>query len=159
MYNFFANENNKSGNCYHITDKDCNHIVNVLRMKTGDELLVSCSGTSSLCRIAEISDGVVIAEEMEFFVIFSKFDFQSLTGLLADHFVFGVGRGGFGNDDIGDDIALHDMDIAANPIDFNIANVGREVLDVDLLKCFGWNRGIGVMFFKMNAAVSDIHTK
>lgn len=65
MYNFFANENNRNGSCYHITDKDSNHIVNVLRMKTGDELLVSCNGTSSLCRIAEISDGVVVAEILE----------------------------------------------------------------------------------------------
>lgn len=62
MYNFFANENSRHNNCYQITDSDCNHIVNVLRMKIDDELLISCNGKSDLCKIKEIYDGTVIAE-------------------------------------------------------------------------------------------------
>ena len=65
MYNFFANENSRVDNCYYITERDCNHIANVLRMKIGDELLVSNNNISNLCRIKEFSDTTVVAEIIE----------------------------------------------------------------------------------------------
>ena len=58
MYNFFVNETEKQGNCFIITESDFNHISNVLRMKTGDEILVSCNGRASLCTIEIFSDYV-----------------------------------------------------------------------------------------------------
>ena len=58
MYNFFVNETEKQGNCFIITESDFNHISNVLRMKTGDEILVSCNGKSNLCKIEIFSDYV-----------------------------------------------------------------------------------------------------
>ncbi|MBQ4103146.1 MAG: 16S rRNA (uracil(1498)-N(3))-methyltransferase [Clostridia bacterium] len=58
MYNFFVNESEKQGNGFIITDSDFNHISNVLRMKTGDEILVSCNGQASLCKIEIFSDYV-----------------------------------------------------------------------------------------------------
>ncbi len=58
MYNFFVNESEKQGNCFIITESDFNHISNVLRMKTGDEILVSCNGKSNLCKIEIFSDYV-----------------------------------------------------------------------------------------------------
>lgn len=58
MYNFFVNETEKQGNCFIITESDFNHICNVLRMKTGDEILVSCNGQASLCKIEIFSDYV-----------------------------------------------------------------------------------------------------
>jgi len=58
MYNFFVNETEKQGNCFIITESDFNHISNVLRMKTGDEILVSCNGKSNLCTIEIFSDYV-----------------------------------------------------------------------------------------------------
>ena len=64
MYNFFVNETEKQGNCFIITESDFNHISNVLRMKTGDEILVSCNGKSNLCTI-EIFFDYVKAEIIE----------------------------------------------------------------------------------------------
>ena len=58
MYNFFVNETERQGNCFIITESDFNHISNVLRMKTGDEILVSCNGKSNLCEIEIFSDYV-----------------------------------------------------------------------------------------------------
>lgn len=58
MYNFFVKESEKQGNCFIITESDFNHISNVLRMKTGDEILVSCNGQASLCKIEIFSDYV-----------------------------------------------------------------------------------------------------
>ena len=58
MYNFFVNETEKQGNSFIITESDFNHISNVLRMKTGDEILVSCNGKSNLCEIEIFSDYV-----------------------------------------------------------------------------------------------------
>ena len=56
MYNFFVDESEKQGNYFTITESDFNHISNVLRMKTGDEILVSCNGQASLCKIEIFSD-------------------------------------------------------------------------------------------------------
>ena len=58
MYNFFVNESEKQGSAFIITESDFNHISNVLRMKTGDEILVSCNGQASLCKIEIFSDYV-----------------------------------------------------------------------------------------------------
>lgn len=65
MYNFFIEEENKrDGNCY-ISGSDFNHIKNVLRMKEGDTLLVSCNARSSLCKISSFLDETVVAEIVE----------------------------------------------------------------------------------------------
>ena len=53
MYNFFANENQRQGDCYFISGADFNHIKNVLRMNVGDTFLVSEQGVSNLCKIEE----------------------------------------------------------------------------------------------------------
>ncbi len=65
MYNFFADETDRQGSCYIISGSDCNHIKNVLRMKTGDTFLVSCNGRSSLCTLQKAEDDCVIAEITE----------------------------------------------------------------------------------------------
>ena len=62
MFNFFANEECRQGNCYNISGGDFNHIVNVLRMKTGDSFFVSCNGKSDLCKIKEIYTDFLTAE-------------------------------------------------------------------------------------------------
>ena len=62
MFNFFADASIKHNNCYYISGSDFNHIKNVLRMKVGDEILVSCDGESDLCVLREFSCDTVIAE-------------------------------------------------------------------------------------------------
>ncbi|MBQ7296528.1 MAG: 16S rRNA (uracil(1498)-N(3))-methyltransferase [Clostridia bacterium] len=49
MFNFFVDPAAKQGDCFIISGSDYNHIVNVLRMKQGEEFLVSCNGMSNLC--------------------------------------------------------------------------------------------------------------
>ncbi len=56
MFNFFAKFDSRNGNSYIIEGQDFNHIKNVLRMKIGDELLVSFGGVSHLCKIESFSD-------------------------------------------------------------------------------------------------------
>ena len=60
MFNFFAKEGSRQGDMYYITDSDCNHIKNVLRMRVGDTLLVSEGGVSHLCQIENIGDTVAV---------------------------------------------------------------------------------------------------
>lgn len=60
MYNFFVDSSFCDGEYYRISGGDYNHIVNVLRMKPGDELLLSDMGQSDLCVIEDISSGEVI---------------------------------------------------------------------------------------------------
>lgn len=62
MFNFFVDNSMKQTDCYTITGSDFNHIKNVLRMKAGDEFLVSCEGKSDLCVLREFSGDTVIAE-------------------------------------------------------------------------------------------------
>ena len=62
MFNFFVDNSMKQTDCYTITGADFNHIKNVLRMKEGDEFLVSCEGKSDLCVLREFSGDTVIAE-------------------------------------------------------------------------------------------------
>ena len=62
MYNFFVNADNKKENRYFIVGDDYNHIKNVLRMKLGDEILVSDAGVSHLCAIEDISEDLEVLE-------------------------------------------------------------------------------------------------
>lgn len=65
MYNFFIESENRHGDYYVITGSDFNHIKNVLRMKQGDEFLVSESGMSSLCVLESFEGESVIAKISE----------------------------------------------------------------------------------------------
>lgn len=65
MFNFFIEEDNRSNNRYIICGADYNHIKNVLRMKIGDEFLVSENNVSNLCRIDSFVGESVIAEIIE----------------------------------------------------------------------------------------------
>lgn len=60
MFNFFAKESPVDGK-YIISGSDYNHIKNVLRMSSGDEILVSFEGKSSLCVLDGFSDENVCA--------------------------------------------------------------------------------------------------
>ncbi len=65
MFNFFIEEGNRQNNRYIISGADYNHIKNVLRMKIGDEFLVSENNVSNLCRIENFECEYVIAEIIE----------------------------------------------------------------------------------------------
>lgn len=63
MYHFFAQHENIHDTYIEITGDDVRHLKNVLRMKPGDELLISSgSNTDYRCHISEISDLSVRAE-------------------------------------------------------------------------------------------------
>ena len=64
MYNFFA-QNGKVNGEYLITGGDFNHIKNVLRMREGDNLLVSFNGVSDLCRIKSFLVDTAVCEVVE----------------------------------------------------------------------------------------------
>ncbi|MBQ6826130.1 MAG: 16S rRNA (uracil(1498)-N(3))-methyltransferase [Clostridia bacterium] len=65
MYNFFTDNKSKNGDCYFITGTDFNHIKNVLRMKIGEQFLVSCDNKSDLCEITEINSDTITAKIIE----------------------------------------------------------------------------------------------
>ena len=65
MFNFFADDGARQGNCFYISGPDYNHIKNVLRMKQGDEFLVSSGGVSSLCRLDSFEGDSAVAEIIE----------------------------------------------------------------------------------------------
>ncbi|MEE0945453.1 MAG: 16S rRNA (uracil(1498)-N(3))-methyltransferase [Acutalibacteraceae bacterium] len=65
MFNFFVDESKVVNNGYIIDGNDYNHIVNVLRMKINDEILVSVCGKSDLCKISSISGNDIFAEIIE----------------------------------------------------------------------------------------------
>lgn len=65
MFNFFIEEGNRHNNRYIISGSDFNHIKNVLRMKIGDEFLVSENNVSNLCKIESFECESVIAEIIE----------------------------------------------------------------------------------------------
>ncbi|MBE7087841.1 MAG: 16S rRNA (uracil(1498)-N(3))-methyltransferase [Clostridiales bacterium] len=52
MYNFFVDKNNILGDTVYVDGGDFNHLKNVLRMKVGDEFLVSENGKNHLCRLS-----------------------------------------------------------------------------------------------------------
>lgn len=65
MFNFFADESCRQGDCYNISGGDFNHIINVLRMKQGDSFFVSCNGKSDLCTIKEVYTDSLLAEVIQ----------------------------------------------------------------------------------------------
>lgn len=65
MFNFFASENSRQGDCYYISGADYNHIKNALRMHEGDCFLVSENSKSHLCEIIRLSDETAIAKIIE----------------------------------------------------------------------------------------------
>lgn len=67
MYQFFVEENQKTGDKIAILGSDVNHIKNVLRMKGGERVRVSLSdsGRSFFCVLENISDEEVIAHIQE----------------------------------------------------------------------------------------------
>lgn len=60
MFNFFTDKN-KVNDRYEITGADYNHVKNVLRMRVGENLLVSFEKKSDLCVIETITDTKIIA--------------------------------------------------------------------------------------------------
>ena len=65
MFNFFNAEKVPEKDVYLIKDKDFNHIKNVLRMKIGEQILVSNNNCSDLCEITEFTNEMVIASIIE----------------------------------------------------------------------------------------------
>lgn len=61
MFNFFAKEAPDTTGRFYITGSDFNHIRNVLRMKKGDEILVSFEGKSRLCELEDFEGESVSA--------------------------------------------------------------------------------------------------
>ena len=69
MYHFFVSEEQIKGENAYIEGSDVNHIANVLRMKPGEELLISVKGDwDYLCKIVDIETDRVnlkVLESME----------------------------------------------------------------------------------------------
>ena len=69
MYHFFVSEEQINGENAYIEGSDVNHIANVLRMKPGEELLISVKGDwDYLCKIVDIETDRVnlkVIESME----------------------------------------------------------------------------------------------
>jgi 16S rRNA (uracil1498-N3)-methyltransferase len=65
MYNFFVEGGSRNGDIFIIAGADHNHIKNVLRMREGDEILVSEDGKSHLCVIESIDAQTVTAKITE----------------------------------------------------------------------------------------------
>ena len=69
MYHFFVGEEQISGENAYIEGSDVKHIVNVLRMKTGEKLLISVKGDwDYLCKIVDVETDRVnlkVLESME----------------------------------------------------------------------------------------------
>lgn len=66
MYHFFVEEEQVNGENAYISGSDVNHIVNVLRMKIGEELLISVKGDwDYLCKIEEIENDRVNLKLLE----------------------------------------------------------------------------------------------
>ncbi len=60
MYNFFIEPNKIDNDVCNICGADFNHIKNVLRLKKGDNFLVSVNGCSHLCELTEFTDTAVV---------------------------------------------------------------------------------------------------
>ncbi len=65
MYNFFVKKENFLGDKVKIDGADFNHIKNVLRMKQGEQFLVSFDGKSSLCELDCFDDDCAIAKVID----------------------------------------------------------------------------------------------
>ena len=61
MFNFFSDISADSEGRFYIVGNNYSHMVNVLRMKPGDEFLVSCEGSSHLCFLEAINADSVTA--------------------------------------------------------------------------------------------------
>ncbi len=61
MHNFFVNEDARQGDSFLITGPDYNHIKNVLRMRVGENFLVSLDNRSHLCELEEIREDIAVA--------------------------------------------------------------------------------------------------
>lgn len=64
MYNFFTNNSSVSGKFY-LTGNDYNHVKNVLRIKKGEQFLVSYGGASHLCELDGFEEQSVVAKIIE----------------------------------------------------------------------------------------------
>jgi 16S rRNA (uracil1498-N3)-methyltransferase len=65
MQRYFANETNSNGQLV-ISGDDYHHIIRVMRMSVGDQIIgVDFSGKSSLCSIAEITDKNILCNVVE----------------------------------------------------------------------------------------------
>lgn len=62
MFNFFAKEAADSDGRFYINENDHNHIKNVLRMKIGDEFLISFDGQSHLCTLEHTDENESVAK-------------------------------------------------------------------------------------------------
>lgn len=62
MYNFFIDKSAVNGDICTISGNDFNHIKNVLRMKIGENLLVSFDGKNNLCSIVDFLDDACIVK-------------------------------------------------------------------------------------------------
>lgn len=62
MYNFFADASARQDNVFRITGADLNHMKNVLRIRVGEEFLISAGGISYLCRLAGYEAETAVAE-------------------------------------------------------------------------------------------------
>ena len=62
MFNFFAKESADAEGNFYIVDNDHNHIKNVLRMKIGEEFLVSYEGKSHLCTLECLDSDTAVAK-------------------------------------------------------------------------------------------------
>lgn len=86
MYNFFVNDSAILNDGYAVTGKDFNHVKNVLRMKQGDDLLITHKGKSDLCCITEFTADSVIVKIL-------KSDYQC-TELPIEIYLFqGIAKG------------------------------------------------------------------
>ena len=65
MYNFFITPENILDNKATISGKDYNHILNVLRLKVGDQILISANDKSHLCKIDSFDEISVFCEIIE----------------------------------------------------------------------------------------------
>ena len=65
MYNFFITNQNLNGEMVKSDGADFNHIKNVLRMKVGDNFLVSLDGKSSFCELASFENDFLLAKIIE----------------------------------------------------------------------------------------------
>lgn len=65
MFNFFVDKDNVNETSVIIKDGDYNHLKNVLRMKVGDQVLISTDGVSNLCRIEKFEPDFAVLEIIE----------------------------------------------------------------------------------------------
>lgn len=86
MYNFFVEKSCKTSDGYNIIGKDYNHIKNVLRMKTGEDLLVTFNGKSDLCCICDITSNEVVVKVI-------KPDYQSTELPVSITLFQGIAKG------------------------------------------------------------------